>query len=124
MLFGMLVSLYTSRVILNALGVVDFGIQNVVGGVVGMLSLISASLSSATSRFLTFELGKGDITKLKQVFSTALIIHLALAGIIFVVAETVGLWFLNTQMTIPAERMYAANWVYQNTILSFILGLL
>lgn len=123
MLFSMVVSLYTSRVILNTLGVEDFGIQNVVGGVVGMLSLITSSLSSATGRFLTFELGKEDKAGLKRVFSTALLIHIVLAFIVLVVAETVGLWFLNTKMTIPAARMFAANWLYQNTIFAFMLGL-
>ena len=123
MLFSMVVSLYTSRVILNTLGVEDFGIQNVVGGVVGMLSLITSSLSSATGRFLTFELGKGDKAGLKRVFSTALLIHIVLAFIVLVVAETVGLWFLNTKMTIPTARMFAANWLYQNTIFAFMLGL-
>ena len=123
MLFSMFVSLYTSRVILNALGVEDYGIYNVVGGFVAMFSLISSSLSSSTGRFLTFELGKGDMQKLKAVFSTSLLIHIALAIIVLVVAETVGVWFLNNKMTIPVERMYAANWVFQASILSFMFGL-
>lgn len=123
MLFSMFVSLYTSRVILNALGVEDFGIYNVVGGFVAMFSLISSSLSSSTGRFLTFELGKGDMQKLKAVFSTSLLIHIVLAIIVLVVAETVGVWFLNNKMTIPVERMYAANWVFQASILSFMFGL-
>lgn len=83
MLFGMLVSLYTSRVVLQALGVEDYGIYNVVGGFVAMFSMISSSLSSSVSRFLTFELGRGDMEQLKKVFSTSLYIHLALAGIVF-----------------------------------------
>ena len=123
MLFSMLVSLYTSRVILNALGVEDYGIYNVVGGFVAMFSLISSSLSSASSRFLTFELGKGDMAQLKRVFSTSLLIHIVLAFIVLVLLETIGVWFLNTRMTIPAERLYAANWVFQASIVSFILGL-
>lgn len=123
MLFGMLVSLYTSRVVLNTLGVEDYGIYNVVGGFVAMFSLVSSSLSSSTSRFLTFELGKGDRERLKETFSTSLLIHLLLAGIILILAESVGVWFLNTQMTIPAERLYAANWVFQASILSFMFGL-
>ena len=123
MLFSMFVSLYTSRVILNALGVEDYGIYNVVGGFVAMFSLISSSLSSSTGRFLTFELGKGDMQKLKAVFSTSLLIHIVLAIIVLVVAETVGVWFLNNKMTIPVERMYAANWVFQASILSFMFGL-
>ena len=123
MLFSMLVSLYTSRVILNTLGVEDYGIQNVVGGFVGMFSLISSSLSSATGRFLTFELGRGDKERLKLVFSTSLVIHVSLAAIIFVATETLGLWFLNTQLVLPPSRLVAANWVFQTSVLSFMLGL-
>ena len=123
MLFAMLVSLYTSRVILNALGVEDYGIYNVVGGFVAMFSIISGSLSGAVGRFLTFELGRGDMQRLKTVFSTSLFIHIALAGIVFIIAESIGVWFLNTQMTIPGDRIYAANWVFQASILAFMFGL-
>lgn len=124
MLFSMLVSLYTSRVVLNTLGVEDYGIYNVVGGFVAMFSLISSSLSSSVGRFLTFELGRGDMERLKRTFSTSLLIHVVLAIIIFVLMETIGVWFLNNKMTIPVERLYAANWVFQASILSFMLGLL
>lgn len=124
MLFGMLVSLYTSRVVLQALGVEDYGIYNVVGGFVAMFSMISSSLSSAVSRFLTFELGRGDRDQLKKVFSTSLCIHLVLAGIVLLLAESVGIWFLNTHMTIPADRLYAANWVFQASLVAFMFGLL
>ena len=123
MLFSMLVSLYTSRVVLNTLGVEDYGIYNVVGGFVAMFSLISGSLSASVSRFLTFELGRGDMDRLKEIFSTSLMIHLVLAGIVFILAESIGVWFLNTQMTIPPERLYAANWVFQASVLSFMFGL-
>jgi len=123
MLFSMLVSLYTSRVVLNTLGVEDYGIYNVVGGFVAMFSLISSSLSASTGRFLTFELGKGDIEKLKRVFSTSLSIHTVLALTVFVLLETVGVWFLNAHMTIPANRLSAANWVLQASVVSFMLGL-
>ena len=92
MLFSMLVSLYTSRVILNALGVEDFGIQNVVGGVVGMFSLLSGSLSAAISRFLTFELGRGDKERLAKVFSTSIVVQVILAIVIVVLLETIGDW--------------------------------
>lgn len=91
MLIGMLVSLYTSRVVLQALGVEDYGIYNVVGGFVGMFSLISGALSHSAGRFLTFELGRGDLDALKRVFSTSLLIHIALAIIVLILAETVGL---------------------------------
>lgn len=123
MLFGMFVSLYTSRVVLNALGVVDYGIFGAVGGFVSMFSLISNSLSSAVSRFLTFELGGGDMYRLKRAFSTSLLIHILLAFVILLVAETVGIWFVNHRMTIPPDRLYAANWVFQASILSFMFGL-
>ena len=123
MLFSMVVSLYTSRVVLNTLGVVDYGIYGVVGGFVAMFSLISSSLSSAVSRFLTFELGRGDNERLGKAFSTSLLIHIALAVVVFIVAETVGVWFVNNKMTIPSERMYAANWVFQASIVSFMFGL-
>lgn len=123
MLFSMLVSLYTSRVVLNTLGVEDYGIYNVVGGFVAMFSLISNSLSSSTSRFLTFELGKGNAERLKQVFSTSLAIHVVLIAVILVLMETIGVWFLNARMTIPSERLYAANWVFQASVLSFLFRL-
>ena len=124
MLFGMLVSLYTSRVVLQALGVEDYGIYNVVGGVVAMFSIISNSLSSSVGRFLTFELGKGDMEGLKKVFSTSLSIHVALVLVIVLLSETLGLWFLNTHMTIPENRLYAANWVFQASVLTFVINLL
>lgn len=124
MLFSMVVSLYTSRVVLNTLGVEDYGIYNVVGGFVAMFSLISSSLSSSVSRFLTFELGKGYMERLKRVFSTSLIIHIGLALIVLIAAETIGLWFVNHKMVIPPERLYAANWVFQASIISFCFGLL
>ncbi len=123
MLFSMAVSLYTSRLVLNTLGVEDYGIYNVVGGFVAMFSLISGSLSSSVSRFITFELGKGDKDKLKQIFSTSILIHLALALIVFVLAETVGVWFLHHKMTIPAERLTAAMWVFQASVLNFAFSL-
>lgn len=123
MLFGMLVSLYTSRVVLQALGVEDYGIYNVVGGFVAMFSMISTSLSSSVSRFLTFELGRGNIDALKKVFSTSLSIHVVLSVIIFLLTETVGVWFLNTHMTIPETRLYAANWVFQASVFTFIINL-
>lgn len=122
MLFSMLVSLYTSRVILAALGVEDYGIYDVVGGLVSMFAMISNSLSAAVSRFLTFELGKGNTVGLQKVFSTALYIHLCLAGIIILLAESLGIWFLNSQMNIPENRIYAANWVFQASLISFVFG--
>ncbi|MDO4931855.1 MAG: lipopolysaccharide biosynthesis protein [Prevotellaceae bacterium] len=124
MLFMMVVSLYTSRVILNALGVEDFGIYNVVGGVVAMFTLISGSLSAAISRFITYELGRGDQGKLNRIFSASVTIQLLLSLIIVVLIETVGVWFLNAKMIIPAERMTAANLVLQFSIITFVINLI
>ena len=124
MLFMMVVSLYTSRVILNALGVEDFGIYNVVGGVVAMFSVISGSLSAAISRFITYELGKGDQSRLNKIFSASVTIQLLLSLIIVVLIESVGVWFLNAKMTIPESRMSAANWVLQFSIITFVINLI
>ena len=121
MLLTMGVSLYTSRIVLNTLGVEDFGIYNVVGGVVIMFSFLNSSMSSATQRFLSFELGKGDYAQLKKVFSMSVNIHAVIAIAIFILAETIGLWFLNAKLNIPEGRMEAANWVYQFSVLSFML---
>lgn len=124
MLFSMVVSLYTSRVVLNVLGVEDYGIYNVVGGFVSMFSLISGSLSAAISRFLTFELGRGDNKRLASIFSTSLVVQLVLAVVIVMLLESVGVWFLNHKMVIPVDRMVAANWLLQISIVSFALSLL
>lgn len=124
MLFTMAVSLFTSRVILNTLGVEDYGINNVVGGIVTMFSVLSGSLSSSISRFITFELGKGNIERLKTIFSTGVNIQLGMSVLIIIIAEAVGIWFLNTKMNIPTDRMVAANWVFQCAILTFVLNLL
>lgn len=124
MLFMMAVSLYTSRVVLQTLGVEDFGIYNVVGGVVAMFSVISGSLSAAISRFITYELGTGDKEKLIKIFSSSVTIQLGLGLIILILAEAVGVWFLNAKMTIPVNRLYAANWVFQLSIFTFIINLI
>lgn len=124
MLFMMAVSLYTSRIVLNTLGVEDFGIHNVVGGFVAMFAVLSGSLSSSISRFITFELGKGDKQRLGNVFSTGVNIQIGMSIIIILLAEAIGVWFLNTKMNIPVERLGAANWVFQCAIFTFVLGLL
>ena len=120
MLFMMAVSLFTSRVVLNTLGVEDYGIYNVVGGIVGMFAFINGSMSSATQRYITFALGKGDKNRLQTVFSTTLQIHTLIAGVIVLLGETVGLWFLYNKMQIPADRMDAAFWVLQCSIVDAI----
>ncbi|MCH5227645.1 MAG: oligosaccharide flippase family protein [Muribaculaceae bacterium] len=118
------VSLFTSRVILNALGVNDFGIYNVVGGMVALFSVISGSLSASISRFITFELGTGNMVKLKQIFATSIVVQLVITGIIVIFLAPMGFWFLNHKMDIVPERMSSANWVLGFSILTFILGLL
>ena len=123
MFISMLVGLYTSRVVLATLGVEDYGIYGVVGGVVAMMGFLNASMSGATSRFLTFELGRGDKDRLAKTFSSALIVHIAIAIIVFILAETVGLWFLCNKLNIPEGRMEAAHWVYQFSILATMLSI-
>jgi O-antigen/teichoic acid export membrane protein len=121
MILIMLVSLFTSRVILNTLGVEDFGIYNVVGGVVAMFTFFNNAMSSATQRFLSFEIGKGDFVQLIKTFNATLIIHIVIALLIFILAETLGLWFIKTYLVIPPERMEAAQLVYHFSVLSFIV---
>lgn len=120
MLFMMLIGLYTSRVVLNTLGVSDFGIYNVVGGVVAIFSFIKGSLNGATSRYITIELGKGNDLQLQRIFSISLIIHALFSLLIVLIAETIGLWFLTHEMQIPEERMNAALWVYHSSILTAV----
>lgn len=122
MLLTMAVSLYTSRIVLNTLGVVDFGIYNVVGGFVTMFIFFSNAMASATQRFLSFEIGKKDFKQLNNVFSMSVNIHVLIGFAILIFAETIGLWFVNTQLTIPAERMEATQWVYQFSILALLVG--
>lgn len=120
-LLTMFVSLYTSRVVLNTLGIEDFGIYNVVGGIVVMFSFLNSAMSSATQRYFSFELGQGNTDQLKKLFSITVNIHFLIAIVITLLAETVGLWFLNTKLNIPADKMYEANWVFQFSIATFFL---
>lgn len=124
MLLSMLVALYTARVVLSTLGVNDFGIYNVVGGIVVMFGFISNSMSSASQRFLAFEIGQKNIENLKRTFSVTVTIYILFALITIILAETIGLWFVSTQLNIPITRMHAALWVYQFSILSFIVTIL
>lgn len=123
MALTMLVSLYTSRVILSVLGVVDDGIYNIVGGAVGMFMFLNGALSGATSRFLTYELGRDDKENLKKTFSAALMVHIILALFIFILLETVGLWLLNNKLVIPEDRMHAARVVYQLSAFTTLLSI-
>ena len=121
MFFTMLVSLYTSRVVLSALGVEDFGIYNVVGGIVTMFGFINGAMSTSTHRYLTFELGKGNFKQLHKVFCTSILIHAGISLLVVLLGETIGLWFLYHEMVIPEVRMDAAIWVYQLSILSTVI---
>lgn len=122
MLLSTVVSLYTSRIVLQTLGVEDYGIYGVVGGVVAMFSFLNSTMAGATSRFLTFEMGKGNKERLKDTFSSALIIHIGIALLVLILAETVGLWFLNNKLVIPEGRMEAAHWVFQFSVLGMFVG--
>lgn len=123
-LITMAVGLYTSRVVLNVLGVEDYGVYNVVGGVVSMFSIVTASLSQAISRYLTYELGKGSQNRLQAIFSTSVNIQLIMSLVVVLLLECIGIWFLNTRMNIDSSRMYAANWVFQFAILTFVINLI
>ena len=118
----MFVSLYTSRIVLQTLGVVDYGLNDVVGGVVAMLSFLTGSLSGTTQRFLSVELGKSNFIKMKQVFANSLSLHIILILLVIIIAETFGLWFLKNKLVIPPERANAAFLVYQFSVMSFSIG--
>lgn len=124
MLLTMAVSLYTSRVVLNVLGVEDYGTYNVVGGVVTMFGFFNSAMASATQRFLSFDLGRGDHKQLRKTFNATQFIHIWVALIVLLLAETFGLWFLNNYMNIPEGRMEAAQWVFHFAVFSFILSVM
>ena len=124
MFFILLISLYTSRVILNTLGVEDFGVYEVVGGVVAMFSILSSSLSTAISRFITFSIGKNDLEESTKIYSTSIIIQVLLAIIIGILIEFIGVWYLYHKMNLPDGRLDAAFWVLQCSIATFMLGLI
>ncbi len=120
----MLIALYTSRVVLKELGVSDYGVYNVIGGTVAMLTTLSATLSGATQRYITFAIGKGDSDYLKQIFTASVKIHICLAILLFFIAETLGLWFINNKMNIPEGREIAAQIVFQLSLFSFTIDIL
>lgn len=124
MLLLMVISLYTSRIVLNALGVNDYGIYNVVGGIVVILAFLNNAMAGSTQRFLNFEMGMQDSNALQKVFSTSIHIHVIVALIVLILGETIGLWFLNTNMNIPETRITAANYVYQFSLVTCIANFL
>ena len=126
MFLAMAVALYTSRVVLQTIGVEDYGIRGVVGSVVGIIGFLNGSLAASTSRFITFELGrkeKGtDKDILNVTFNTAFTVHLILAVVVVLVLETMGVWFLENKLVIPEGRLWAARWVFHLSIFSMFVG--
>lgn len=118
------VSLYTSRVVLQKLGVDDFGLYNIVGGVVVLFSVLNSSLAGSTQRFLNFELGRGDVSSVNKVFQCSIMLHLILCVILLLLAETIGLWYINTYLNVPYGRYDAAKIVYQLSVLTFCINVL
>ncbi len=118
------VSLFTSRVVLDVLGAADYGLCNIINGIVVMFSFLNTALLTATQRFLNFNLGRGDLRQTNNVFCMSMNTYLILSFIILLIGETIGLWFINTQLNVPDGRMYAANWVYQFTLIQFIVNLI
>lgn len=124
MFITMAISIFTTRVILNSLGVNDYGVYNVVGGMVSLFAVLTTSLSASISRFITFELGRNNNDSLRKVFSTAVMVQIIMSGIIFFLGTTVGFWFLNTKMNIEDNRIIAANWVLFFTLLGLVINLI
>lgn len=124
MIIVMCVGLYTSRVVLRTLGIEDYGVYNVIGSVVVLFSFLQSALTNATYRFLAYDLGLNDKERLKKTFSMSINTHWILAVIIFILSETVGLWFLNTKIVLPDGRLFAANWAYQFAIFSFVVSII
>lgn len=124
MLSLLVVSLYTSRIVLATLGVEDYGLYNVVGGIVTMFTFLNSAMGNSSHRYITFALGKGDEKELEEVVGTTCLIHWSIAIVIFVLSETVGLWFLYNKMVIPESRMVAAQWVYQFSVIACMVSII
>ena len=118
------ITLFTSRVVLRELGFEDYGLYNIVGGVVTLFAFLRSSMSSSTQRFLSYEMGKGNYENLRNTFNTCLTVHVLIALVLLLLAETIGLWFLNTQIVIPEGREVAANWLYQFSVLSLFVSVI
>ena len=123
MAINLAIGLYTSRVVLNVLGVSDYGVYGVVGGVISFMGFINASMTSATSRFLNYAIGEGDDLQCKKTFSTAVLSQIFIAIVILFFGETIGLWFVTNKLVIPEERTAAALWVYHLSLVSVCIGL-
>lgn len=124
MLISMIFSLYTSRLVLQALGLEDFGIYSVVGGILIVMSFFNSAMTASTQRFLTYSIGEGNRDKIKEVFRTSLAIHLSISIIVLILSETIGLWFVNNKLNIPSNRLLAAIWVFHSSVFLFVLTIL
>ena len=124
MMFLMLISLYTSRIVLKTLGISDFGIYNIVGGLVVFFTFLNNAMVSSIQRFLNYEMGQAHIDKVKDVFSMSINCQLLIILLVVILSESIGLWFLNSYINIPKDRIVAANWVYQFSVLSICIGIL
>ena len=124
MMFILIISLAVVRLVLNTLGIVDYGIFNVVGGIVVMFSFLSNTMASTSQRFFAFEIGSNNLLQLNRIFNMTVIIYIIISIVILILAETIGLWFLNNMMEIPSQRIEAANWIYQFSVFSFIITIL
>ncbi|HPJ77076.1 MAG TPA: lipopolysaccharide biosynthesis protein, partial [Clostridia bacterium] len=113
MMVVMTINLYSVRLVLNALGIEDYGIYNVIAGVTTMLSSVSSVLQTATQRYYSYSIGENALERLQKIFSTSIYIYVILSFIVIILGETIGLWFVNTQLVIPEERIKAVNWIYQ-----------
>lgn len=123
MLVTMLIGLYTSRIILQNLGVDDYGIYGAVGGIVGFMGFLNAALATSSSRFLTFALGKGNLEESKKTFSTTFTIHVLLGLLIFIIGEAIGPWFIDNKLIIPAERLEVAHIAFQFSLITISIGI-
>lgn len=124
MFIMMFISFYTSRVVLNVLGVEDFGLYNIIGGIVVLFSILNGALSSSTQRFLNYEIGKDNKAGVTSVFKNSLSLHLILICVILILSESIGLWYVNNLLDVPIGRLRAANYIYQFTIATFVLNVL
>lgn len=124
MIVVMLVGLYTVRIVIDSLGFEDYGIYNVVAGIIILLNCLNRVLSSATQRFYSYSIGKGDSSYIQNVFSVSFKLYIIVSLAVILLGETIGVWFVNTQLVIPSERLFAANWIYQFSIFSFVLVIL
>src|SRR5690554_2432956 len=123
MLFLTILTLFTSRVVLEQLGVEDYGIYNIVGGIVTMLGFFNSSMSVATQRYMSYDIGRNDFKKLNKTFNSSLLIYIFIGLIIVALLETVGLWYVNNRLVFPAEKSFSVNVVYQFSILTFLVNL-